>query len=249
MQKIPLAVVVLAAGKGKRMKSDIPKVLHPLAGKPLLSYVLENLNQLDPDRVLLIVGHGAKQIYSVFGGDPRIEFVEQKEQLGTGHAILQTKSALEDFDGNVLILCGDMPFIKTKTMKSMIDYKNSKQIACVLLTLKTAVPKDFGRILRGSNGSVCGIVEHKDSCEKQKTIDEYNAGVYCFDRSLLFKSVGGLDSHNAQAEYYLTDVVECFAKRSLTVHAVQTRDDQEVFGVNSSEDLRNAERILAEVLS
>ena len=247
MQKLPLAVVVLAAGKGKRMKSDIPKVLHPLAGKPLLTYALENLHELNPDRVLLVVGHGAKQICSIFRSDSRLEFVEQKEQLGTGHAILQTRSALEDFDGNVLVLCGDMPFIRTETMKTMIDYKSSKQVACVLLTLKTSASKDFGRILRDSKGSVCGIVEHKDASQRQKTIDEYNAGVYCFDRSLLFQSVSGLDSHNAQAEYYLTDVVECFAKRGLIVRTVQTRDDREIFGVNSSEDLKSAERILAEV--
>ena len=247
MLKLPLAVVILAAGKGKRMMSERPKVLHYLGGKPLLRHVLEITYLLDPDKILLVIGHGSSEIRSVFGTEARIEFVEQHEQLGTGHAVMQTRPALDDFDGNILVLCGDMPFIKSTTLENMIQCRMNKRAACVLLTLKTSESKDFGRILRTDEGNVCGVVEQRDANDQQKTIDEYNAGVYCFDRSLLFQSVSGLDSHNAQAEYYLTDVVECFAKRGLIVRTVQTRDDREIFGVNSSEDLKSAERILAEV--
>jgi len=240
-----LAAVILAAGKGTRMQSSLPKVLHPLSGKPLLSYVFRTVFELDPDRVLTVVGYGADKVKEIFQNNPRMQFLEQKLQWGTGHAVMQTREALDNFEGTVLVLCGDMPFIRASTLKSMITEHEKIRPACTLLILKTPQQRDFGRILRNKDGEVYGIVESMDATEKQKTIDEYNTGVYCFDKALLYQAVHQLDNRNAQSEYYLTDTIRYFVERRLAIHSIQTRDDREIFGINSEEELAQAELILA----
>ena len=241
MQRIPLAVVILAAGEGKRMGSSLPKVVHRLASKPLMSYVLDTVYSLKPDRIIVIVGYGAEQVSSTFS-NPKLEFVRQEELLGTGHAVLQTRESLNGFSGNVLVLCGDMPLIKPKTLSQLILLRNEFDLACALLTLKTQEKRDFGRIIRDSEGSVVRIVENRDATPDQKTIDEYNAGVYCFEKDWLFKAVEGLNNDNTQCEYYLTDSIQFYFDRRAPVRAVQHHDAKELFGVNSQEDLKQAER-------
>ena len=243
MQRVSLAAVILAAGKGKRMKSALPKVVHPLGSRPLMSYILDSVFSLNPDRVVAVVGYEASSVSKTFPNS-KIEFVRQGELLGTGHAVLQTRDALKDFSGNVLVLCGDMPFIKAETLNNLIETRIKFELACALLTLKTTEKRDFGRIIRDSSGNVQKIVETRDATPAQKTIDEYNAGVYCFEKDWLFKAVEQLKNNNAQSEYYLTDAIQFYYDRRAPVRAVQTDNAKELFGVNSQEDLKQAEHLL-----
>jgi len=243
MQRVPLAVVILAAGKGKRMNSALPKVVHPLGSKPLMSYILDAVFSLNPDRVVAVVGYEANAVSEAFP-DPKLEFAQQKELLGTGHAVLQTRDTLKDFSGNVLVVCGDMPFVKAETLNLLVQTRIEFKLACSILTLKTSEKRDFGRIVRDSNGDVEKIVENRDATPAQKTIDEYNAGVYCFEKEWLFKAIERLENNNAQSEYYLTDAIQFYYNRRAPVRAVQTDNAKELFGVNSQEDLKQAERLL-----
>ena len=245
MPEKSLAVVILAAGKGTRMKSPLAKVLQPLSGYPLLHYVLEVVKELGPDRVIAVVGFQADAVKAAFP-DPGIEFVEQKEQLGTGHAAQQTESTLNGFAGDVMVLCGDMPLIKPVTLTQLIKKHRESEAACTLLTLKPndGEIKDFGRILRDEQGAIIRIVENKDASEEEKKVDEYNSGVYCFDKRLFYKALFAIDNSNSQSEYYLTDTVQFFVQNSHPLESVQTSDSDEIFGINSPEELKKAEQLL-----
>jgi len=243
MQKKGLAVIILAAGKGTRMKSSLAKVLHPLAGHPLLHYVLDTVEPLNPDRRIAVVGHQSEKVQELFGGRG-IEFVDQKELLGTGHAALQAAGALAEFQGEVLILCGDMPFIKARTLKALLSKHRESGAACSLLVLRSREPRDFGLILRDAGGAVNKIVEQRDATEDEKKVDEFNAGVYCFDNNLFLKALRSLRSNNAQKEYYLTDTIQYMVQNGYDVVSVETEDASEIFGINSQEDLKRAEDLL-----
>jgi len=243
MQK-KLAVIVLAAGQGKRMKSPLAKVLQPLAGKPLIAHVLDILLPLCPDRQIVVVGFQAARVQGACAGRP-VEFVVQEEQLGTGHAVRQAEAALSDHEGDVLVLCGDMPFIKSESIKNLVETHRSTGAACTLLILKTRKLNDYGRILRDARGEVARIVEKSEAGAKEISVDEFNSGVYCFNKDLLFKALGEIGCGNAQNEYYLTDTLEYFASRRLPLASVLTEDADEIFGVNSPEDLKRAEALLA----
>ena len=240
-----LAVVVLAAGKGTRMKSSLAKVLQPLKNQPLLNYVLDSLAPLNPDLSVVVVGFQSEKVKEVFS-DRGLIFAEQKEQLGTGHAAQQAESALSDFSGDVLIVCGDMPFIKSQTLIDLVNKHRETGAGCTVLTLKTSEKKDFGRIIRGGNRAVAKIVEQKDASESEKKVDEFNSGVYCFDKSLFCKALGSIGNNNAQKEYYLTDTIEYIVVSGFAVETVQIRDAVQLSGINSQEDLQEAERILTE---
>ncbi len=241
-----LAVIILAAGKGTRMKSPLAKVLQPLSGKTLLHYVLETVAELDADRVGVVVGFQSEKVKAAFS-DPKLEFVEQEEQLGTGHAAQQTESCFKDFEGDILILCGDMPLIRASTLKNLIKKHRQTQAVCTLLTLKDnkGEIKDFGRILRDKDQSIIRIVENKDATEQEKKVDEYNSGVYCFDKGLFYKALTAIDNNNSQNEYYLTDTIQYFVQNKRSVRSVQTDDSDEIFGINSPEDLKKAEQLLS----
>ncbi len=241
-----LAVIILAAGKGTRMKSPLAKVLQPLSGKTLLHYVLETVSELGADRVGVVVGFQADKVKSTFP-DPKLEFVEQKEQLGTGHAAQQTEPCFRDFQGDILVLCGDMPLIRAATLKNLIKKHRQSEAACTLLTLKDKKGeiKDFGRILRDQNQSITRIVENKDATEQEKMVDEYNSGVYCFDKRLFYKALRVIDNGNSQNEYYLTDTIKYFVQNKCSVQSVQTDDSDEIFGINSPADLKKAEQLLS----
>lgn len=243
MQRNRLAAIVLAAGKGTRMKSARAKVLHPLLDQPILFYLLETLKSLGLDRLIVVVGFQAEEVIGRFGGGG-IEFVEQREQLGTGHAVQQAEKALEGFSGDVLVLCGDMPLLKTGTLQGLVRRHRESGVKCSLLVLKTREARDFGLVLRDGRGSVARIAEQRDATDEEKKVDEYNAGVYCFDKDLLFKALREIDSNNAQKEYYLTDTVRYLAGNRFEILAIQTEDAEEVFGVNTEEDLKNAGEIL-----
>ena len=238
-----LAVIVLAAGKGTRMKSSIAKVLHPIKNQPLLYYVLESLVPLNPDFSVLVVGFQSAVVKESFSNRGLI-FVEQKEQLGTGHAAQQAKLALHDFSGDVLVVCGDMPLIKSQTLVDLVTRHREKKSACTVLTLKSSEKKDFGLVIRDEQGSVSKIVECKDASEDEKKVDEFNSGVYCFDKQLFLKALDEIGNNNIQKEYYLTDTIEYIVNNGFLVESLQIRDNTQLLGINTQEDLSLAEKIL-----
>ena len=186
MQEQDLAVIILAAGKGTRMQNPLPKVLIPIFGKPVLEYVLDIAEKLCPARTLVVVGYQADRIQEKFAKRD-LEFVLQEEQLGTGHAAYQTEKVLKNFEGNVLILCGDMPLIKAETLERLLNQHKKMSAKCTVLTLKTKIDNDFGRIIRDDKGLILKIVEFRDAFDKVKNVDEFNSGVYCFDKNLFLK--------------------------------------------------------------
>ena len=243
MQQKDLAVIILAAGKGTRMKSSLAKVLLPLAGHPLLHYTLDLSSKLNPVQTIVVVGHQADQVQQAFA-DRGVEFVLQHEQLGTGHAAKQAKEKLENFKGLVLVLCGDMPLIRPDTLLEMVAGHRASGAKCTVLTLKSDGLHDFGRIIRDEKGLILKIVEFKDASDVEKKVDEFNSGVYCFDKDLFFKGLCCLSDDNVQEEYYLTDTLEYAMKNGYPVASVQIEDTDEIFGINSPEDLKRAEKLL-----
>jgi bifunctional UDP-N-acetylglucosamine pyrophosphorylase/glucosamine-1-phosphate N-acetyltransferase len=235
-----ILTVIIAAGKGTRMKSDIVKVLHPLLGLPMLTYPIElSLHGIRAEKTIVVVGHQADRIQEVFKGLP-IDFALQKEQLGTGHAALQATPFLHSFRGTILILCGDVPLVKVETLHSFIDaYKRTGSTLSVLTTV-VEEPFGYGRILRNSEGWLEKIVEEKDASEDERTIREINTGIYCVKASFLKQGLTEIGRENAQGEYYLTDLVEIAKKRSLRCSAYVVADPVEVMGINTRVDLATA---------
>ena len=237
-----LNVVIMAAGKGTRMKSALPKVLHRLAGRPLVSHVLETARALSADRTILIIGHGADAVESAVSM-PGIAFVRQAPQLGTGHAVQQAVPALGDEAGTTLILNGDVPLIEAATARALVDACGGDQLA--LLTIELADPTGYGRIVREGNGhgdAVLGIVEHKDASARQREIREVYTGMMAAPTGALKRWVAALSNDNAQKEYYLTDIVAMAVKEGVPVVAAQARSETEVLGVNSPSQLADLER-------
>ena len=237
-----LAVVVLAAGKGTRMRSPLAKVLHPLAGCPLLGHVLKAVRPLKPRHLVTVVGHQADAVRRVcerFGAC----CVVQEPQLGTGHAVAQTESMLRDFDGVVLVLCGDVPLLSTATLHRLLEAHREHQATLTILTTHVDDPTGYGRILRDGQGGVAGIVEERDATASQKAACEINSGVYCLQASFLFAALPSVGRRNAQGEQYLTDVVRLAAADGRPVVDVAT-EPEEILGVNTPADLARLETIL-----
>ena len=243
MQEQDLAVIILAAGKGTRMQNSLAKVLIPVAGKPTLEFVLDTAATLNPSRTLVVVGHQADRVQKIFS-NRGLEFILQKKQLGTGHAARQTEQKLTNFQGCILVLCGDMPLIKTETLQQLLREYKKKKAKCTVLTLKSKAKNDFGRIVRDEDGSFLKIVEHREATDKEKEVDEFNSGVYCFDKNLFFKALSSVGDNNLQKEYYLTDTIEYSVKSGYHVASVQTEDTDEIIGINSPDDLKRVERLL-----
>jgi UDP-N-acetylglucosamine pyrophosphorylase len=239
-----LAIVIMAAGKGTRMKSDLPKVLHEANGKPLVAYVIEKSQALDPERIVLIIGHQAPLVRTATAGYP-VDYALQEPQLGTGHAIMQAESCLKDFAGEVVILSGDAPLFTTHTLKNLLEYHRSRRAIATVLTADMDDPTGYGRIIRNHNGEeVLKIVEQKDATEEEKAVREINSGVYVFNASDLFTALHSITSQNAQNEYYLTDVFGiCFSKGK-KVCAFKVTDVNEIRGINTLDQLREAELLL-----
>jgi bifunctional UDP-N-acetylglucosamine pyrophosphorylase/glucosamine-1-phosphate N-acetyltransferase len=239
----PPVAIVLAAGKGKRMKSHQPKVLHKLVGKPMVEYVVDAARAAGANRIILVIGHNWTRMHDYLRG-LKVEFVVQKEQLGTGHAVLQAKGLLSDFEGDVVVLCGDVPALGPATLRSLLQEHRAHRAAATVLT---AVPKDpsgYGRIIRDDKGDVQGIVEDKDASADQKNIGEINTGTFCFDKADLFSVLELVSSDNEQKEYYLTDTLRLLLDRGLPVRAVVVADPRETLGVNSQDELEAMEEFL-----
>jgi bifunctional UDP-N-acetylglucosamine pyrophosphorylase/glucosamine-1-phosphate N-acetyltransferase len=239
-----ILTIILAAGKGTRMKSDLVKVLHPLLGVPMLSYSLElSLEGIKAEKTIVVVGHQPEKIKETFK-DPRIQFVLQEEQLGTGHAVLQAIPLLQSFEGTVLIHCGDVPLVKTETLRSFIDTFWRNESVQSVLTAILENPSGYGRILRSTGGWLERIVEEKDASEEEKLIPEINTGIFCVKASYLREGLKEIGQENAQGEYYLTDLVEIGRKRGIRCSAHMVADPVEVMGINTRIDLATAEAFL-----
>ena len=232
-----LNIVILAAGKGTRMYSNTPKVLHKLAGQPLLQHVINAAKQLKADKIIVVYGFGGDAVPQAFTHE-QITWVEQKEQLGTGHAMLQAAPYLDE-DANTLILLGDVPLVSIESCQQLI----SKTQALGLLTVNKANPTGYGRIVRDASGVVQAIVEHKDASESQRQINEVNTGMMAVNNGHLKQWLSQLNNQNAQGEYYLTDIVAMAVKQGLTVASEITNDEASVEGVNSKPDLAALERV------
>ncbi len=239
-----LAIVIMAAGKGTRMQSDLPKVLHEANGKPLVAYVIEKSQALDPEKIVLIVGHKAELVRQATAAFP-VDYALQEPQLGTGHAVMQAEPYLNDFDGEVIILSGDAPLFTARTLRELIGFHRSRQAVATVLTAAMEDPAGYGRIIRNGGGEeVLKIVEHKDATEEERAVNEINSGVYVFNAAELFSALHGITNQNAQGEYYLTDVFGiCFGKGK-KVCAFKVADANEIRGINTLEQLREAEQLL-----
>jgi len=234
--------VVLAAGLGKRMKSKLHKVLHPVCGKPMVGHVLDAVAKAGCGRTIVVVGHGAEAV-KAFVGD-RAECVLQAEQLGTGHAVMQADPLIGGEDGTTVVIYGDTPLIRPETIRAMLDEHERSAAAATLLTAVVPDPSGLGRIIRGKDGNVERIVEHKDCSEDELKITEINAGTYCFDNRKLFEALGKVKNDNAQGEYYLTDVIDILREAGETIAAYRTPDPDETTGVNDRVALAEAERLM-----
>ena len=234
---MPLSIVILAAGQGKRMKSDLPKVLQPLAGMPILAHVIAAAKSLNGQAIHVVYGHGGEQVKAAFAHE-NLQWALQAEQLGTGHAAAQALPAISD-DHDVLILAGDVPLISEPTLRHLIEGSTDKSIA--LLTVVAADPTGYGRIVRDNVGTVVRIVEHKDANTKERAIAEINTGVMVVRAKLLREWLGALKNDNAQGEYYLTDIIVMAARAGLKVNAIQAASEAEVLGVNDKVQLAQLE--------
>jgi bifunctional UDP-N-acetylglucosamine pyrophosphorylase/glucosamine-1-phosphate N-acetyltransferase len=235
-----ITVIILAAGQGKRMRSDLPKVLHPLAGRPMLAHVLATAAALTPRQVRVVYGHGGEQVRSAFP-DPAIGWVHQAEQRGTGHAVRQALPRIPAKDV-ALVLYGDVPLVQPATLRKLVSKARSGKLA--ILTAEFADPTGYGRIVRAPQGGVVAIVEHKDASRAQRAIREINTGLLACPAGELSRMVARLKADNAQREYYLTDIIGLAVKRGMPVVAVTAESEDEVMGINDKVQLAAAGRVL-----
>ena len=239
----PLHLVVLAAGKGTRMKSAVPKVLHTAAGLPLIEHVLRTAAASSPASVVLIVGHQADAVEAALKSRPGLRFALQEPQLGTGHALLQAEAALAGSGGTVVLLSGDVPLLRAGTLQTLVRRHEEAGAAATVLTAVVDDPTGYGRIER-RDGHITAIVEHKDATPEQRAVREINSGIYAFDMAPLFGALREIGSANAQGEYYLPDLVKIYRGRGLTVETVTVEDAREIMGVNSRKELAQVADVL-----
>ena len=239
-----LSTIILAAGKGTRMKSDLVKVLHPLLGVPMLSYPIDlSLNGINSGKTIVVVGYQGEKIRAHFIDD-RLTFVDQGDPIGTGHAVLCTEDHLKGFKGRVLILCGDVPLLKRDTVRRFIDAHKSSGSTITVMTAILEDPAGYGRIVRMDGGLIGRIVEEKDASPPEMAIREVNAGIYCVDSPFLFEALRRVSTDNAQGEYYLTDIVAIANQQGKRAYGFAVEDPTEVMGINTRVDLAKADEIL-----
>mgnify|MGYP001766517456 FL=1 len=243
MNEIKFCALILAAGKGTRMQSDKAKVLHELNGRSMLDYSIEAAKRAGAEKIVAVIGHQADQVREEFSGSGCI-FVEQNPQLGTGHAVLQAKDVLSGYEGLTVILCGDVPLLKSATIQSLVDNHLAEKAVVSVLTTIPPPPHAYGRIVKDQNGNVLKIVEHKDATDVERQIGEINTGIYCVDTKFLFDALGKVTNNNQQKEYYLTDIVEIAVREGRKVKSFIAADYVEVMGINTLEELARAEKHL-----
>jgi len=238
------AAIILAAGKGTRMKSNLVKVMHLLGGRPMVAWPIEAVRDAGATRIALVTGHQSDAVQDYLHDDPSITFALQEEQLGTGHAVACAERALQGFTGRVLILCGDVPLIRPETLRGLLECHVSRQATVTVLTTHLENPHGYGRIVKGYHGQILRIVEEKDATEVEREIGEINSGIYCAEASFLFEAVATIGNDNAQGEYYLTDIVRMAADRGQICVSYPVAESEEVMGVNDRVQLAAAESVL-----
>ncbi len=243
-EPVKLFGIVLAAGQGKRMKSKLYKVLHPVCGKPMVGHVVSALEQLQTSRTVVIVGHGAEAVKGYLG--ERAEYALQAEQLGTGHAVLQAKELLAREEGLTIVICGDTPLVSEETLRSMIQLHQEKGAAATILTALLEEPAGYGRIIRDERGFVARIVEQKDCSEQEHLVKEINTGTYVFDNRKLFEALAQVKNDNSQNEYYITDVIGILVAAGHVVEGSILKEEAEAIGVNDRLALSQAEQFMKE---
>lgn len=237
-----ITAVILAAGKGTRMKSALPKVLHTVGGKPMVQHVLDAARGAGANQCIVVIGFGADSVAAAIGG--QAQFAVQAEQLGTGHAVMQAKPALAGKQGTVMILCGDTPLLSRDTLELLRRTHENSRAAATVLTALMPDPTGYGRVIRDGAGQVAKIVEQKDADAAELAVREVNTGIYCFEQQQLFAALDELTCNNAQGEYYLTDCIAILRAKGLPVAAAAAPDFEETLGVNSRLQLAQAETIL-----
>jgi bifunctional UDP-N-acetylglucosamine pyrophosphorylase / glucosamine-1-phosphate N-acetyltransferase len=235
------SVVILAAGQGTRMKSKLPKVLHEAASRPLVEHVVRAVAPLKPVKIVIVIGHGAEYVRARMQRHP-VEFVLQEKQLGTGHALLQTEAVLKELQGDVMVLNGDGPLLKTETLGQLVNAQQG-QAGMTLITCNVSNPTGLGRILRDSNGNIISIIEEKDTTPEQKKMTEINPGIYIFDKTV-FDKAKQLGNSNKAGEYYITDLPAHYLQAGSNVRSVFVTDETEVLGVNDRKHLAQIDKIL-----
>ncbi|MBU0728170.1 MAG: NTP transferase domain-containing protein [Proteobacteria bacterium] len=235
--------IILAAGKGTRMKSARAKVLHEVFFSPMLHHVIDSVNGCEIQKVIVVTGYKRESVESSLSGY-KVDTVVQKEQLGTGHAVLSCREELDDFSGTALILCGDTPLIRPQTLKAMLEFHGKTQTVLSVMTTVLDNPQNYGRIVSDKSGNLVGIVEEKDADEKTKKIKEINAGIYCVDLDFLWSALEMVGTDNKQGEMYLTDIVSIATSQGKRVTRYICEDPDEVLGVNSRMELAKAHQTL-----
>ncbi len=230
----------MAAGKGTRMNTELPKVLHQLKNKSMIEHVIEQTEKINPNKLIVIVGYKADLVRRQLV-NYNIEYAEQLEQLGTGHAIMQCQSALKDFNGDTLILSGDVPLITANTLSALYKLHINGKSQGTVLSASMHDPTGYGRIIR-NNDSFISIVEQKDASDDQKKINEINTGIYIFDNQTLFENINKIDNNNNQSEYYLPDVLPVMLDNNCKIMVHKTDNELEIKGINTQEDLHDIEK-------
>lgn len=236
--------IILAAGQSTRMNTQIPKVLHEVCGRPMLEWVLEACRSAGVQKHIVVVGYGKDQIIERYKGATDVEFVEQAEQKGTGHAVMCCRHLLEDFSGQTLILCGDAPLIRTETLKVLLEKHQEEKSAVTLATAIMPDPAGYGRIVRDGYGNIQGIVEHNDCDEKQLAISEVNPGYFCFQTPMLLDALDKIQPNNVKNEYYLTDALHILLHDGHKATAVTAVAAEDAMGVNNRQQLAQVGKIM-----
>lgn len=236
------SAVILAAGKGVRMRSQMPKVIHPVAGQAMVLHVIDAVRQAGIEKITLVIGHGRDAIEDILHNQ-NVQVVVQEEQLGTGHALMQAEQQTSG-DRNIIVLAGDIPLIQASTVKTLIDHHEGTAAAATVLTARMQDPTGYGRVIRNSDGTLNRIVEEKDANAKEKTIQEINSGIYCFDSKAVFAALKHINTCNAQNEYYLTDVLKILTADGRRVEVQLTEVADDIYGINDRVQLAQAEAIL-----
>lgn len=243
MSPTDIHVVVLAAGQGTRMKSARPKVLHEIAGRPLIEHVLRTASAIAPATITVVVGHAAQQVRDRLATWPNLRFATQEPQLGTGHALLQTAPLLKDATGTLVMLSGDVPLLSSGTLQRLVEVHRGEGAAATVVTATVDRPYGYGRIVR-TNGRIARITEERDASPAERQIREINSGIYAFDLAPLFDALRGVASKNTQGEYYATDLIAIYRRRRLSVQTVAADNAWEVRGINSRTELADVGRLV-----
>lgn len=247
-KRTDVAVIILAAGLGTRMKSDKAKVLHELMGRAMILYVVETAQQVAGDNIILVVGHQADRVQSIVSAHATVQYALQKEQLGTGHAVQTAVPYLNDPITDIVILCGDVPLLTAHTLSALVDDHREKGWDITLLAVDVEDPSGYGRLILDGNRTVMKIVEEADASDAQKQIQTINTGIYCVKKETLLDTIGRLQPTNRQKELYLTDIIEIGNHQGKAIGVVFANDPDEMTGINTLEDLNAADRILKDRL-